>query len=297
MNESAIGISTKVYMVTGANRGIGRATAQGLAKMGATVILVCRDRDRGEAARDEIIANSGNDNVELFLADLASQESVRQLSEEFKGKHDQLHVLVNNAGIYRTKRSMTEDGIELHFAVNYLAPFMLTNLLLDKLKRGAPSRVVNLVGIYHRKATIDFDDLMSEKEYSASDSNQKSKLALVLYTYELARRLEGSAVSANCLHPGAVATEMLKSDPDAPAPMLFFYRFMKPFIASQERGAESTIYLATSPAVEGVTGKFFVKKDEAESSPESYDRSVAAHLWEVSEALTGLNSRPRGKDE
>jgi NAD(P)-dependent dehydrogenase (short-subunit alcohol dehydrogenase family) len=254
--------------------------------MGARVVMVCRDPERGRTAQDDVKRKSGNPSVGLLLADLSSQSSLRQLTQGFYAKYSELNVLVNNAGTYRTRRTLSVDGIEIHFAVNYLAPFLLTNLLIDALKTGAPSRVVNLVGIYHRKARIDFDDLMSEGEYSASKANKQAKLALVIYTFELARRLQGTGVTVNCLHPGAVATDPMQSDPDYSPIMRFLYTFMKPFFASPENGAEPSIYLASSPELEGVTGKFFDRKVEAESSPESHDRSVASRLWEVSEKLT-----------
>jgi NAD(P)-dependent dehydrogenase (short-subunit alcohol dehydrogenase family) len=288
MDTTMSGIDGKLCMVTGANRGIGKATALGLAKLDARVVMLTRDKTLGELARAEIIASSGNQAVELLLADLSSQASVRRAVEKFGTLHERLHVLINNAGTYRTKRLITEDGIELHFAVNYLAPFLLTNLLIDALKAGAPSRVLNLAGIYHRKATIDFDDLMSERNYSVSEANKQAKLALVIFTYELARRLEETGVTVNCLHPGAVATDVVKSDPDASAFARFFYSLMRPFFASVDKGAEPSLYLATSPEVEGVSGKFFIKTKEAESSPESHDRSVASRLWQASEELTGL---------
>jgi NAD(P)-dependent dehydrogenase (short-subunit alcohol dehydrogenase family) len=279
----------KICMITGANSGIGKATALGLAGLGAHVIMVCRTRERGDAAMGEIKTLSGNDAVDLFVADLASQNSIRQLVKEFNSRHEELHVLINNAGIYRTKRTLTGDNVEIHFAVNYLAPFLMTNLLLETLKASAPARIINVAGDYHRKATIDFEDLMTEKDYSAGMANNKAKLGLVLFTYELARRLRGTAVTANCLHPGAVKSDSIKKDPDAPSTMLFLYKFMKPFFASPEKGAETSIYLASSPDVEGVTGKYFIKKNEVESSPESYDQTIAGRLWEVSKQLTGLD--------
>jgi retinol dehydrogenase-14 len=277
----------QVCMVTGGTSGIGKATALGLARIGATVVVVGRNQERGEAAVAEIKRESGNESVDLMLADLSSQSAIRQLARDFQAKYQQLHVLVNNAGVYRSKRTVTEDGIEMHFAVNYLAPFLLTNLLLDVLEASAPARVVNVAGDYHRKATIDFDDLMCETNYSASKASNQSKLALVLFTYELARRLEGTGVTVNCLHPGAVATDPLSKDPDSPALSRFFYKLVKPFFLSPEKGAQASIYLASSHEVEGVTGKYFEKKALVESSPESYDLAIAKRLWEVSAELTG----------
>ncbi len=276
-------------MVTGANRGIGKATALGLARMNATVVLVCRDQSRGEAALAEIKAKSHNSAIDLLIADLASQTSIRQLVLDFQARYPQLHVLINNAAIFRSKRTVTPDGVETCFAVNYLASFMLTNLLLDSLKASAPARVVNVSGSYHRKAIIDFDDLMCEKKYSALRANNQAKLAQILFTYELARRLEGTGVTVNCLHPGAVATDFAEKDPDLSPFLRLVYKVIKLFFASPEKGAETSIYLASSPEVEGVTAKYYDQMKQAPSSPESYDAAVAKRLWQVSAELTGLN--------
>ena len=280
----------KICAVTGANSGIGKATASGLAGMGATVVMVCRDRGRGEAARDEIRERTGSDAVELMLADLSVQASIRDFVERFGRAYGRLHVLVNNAGVVAPRRTVTADGLELTFAVNYLAPFLLTNLLLDALKAGAPARVVNVAGSLHRRGKVDFDDLQSEKDYSFARAGYRSKLALILFTYELARRLEGTAVTANCLHPGAVRTGIAGGLPWYVRAAAFF---AKPFFVSPARGARTSVYLASSPAVEGVTGKYFSKMREVCSSPASYDEEAAARLWRVSEELTGLG---RGGD-
>jgi NAD(P)-dependent dehydrogenase (short-subunit alcohol dehydrogenase family) len=277
----------KVCLVTGANSGIGKATALGLSKLGARVVMVCRSKERGMATRDEIITASGNPDIDLMLADLASQASIRQMTADFKSRYTRLHVLINNAGVAPTRRSVTVGGIETIFAVNYLAPFLLTNLLLDTLKASAPARVINIAGDFHRKATIQFDDLMSEKKYDGYQANNQAKLALILFTYELARRLEGTGVTVNCLHPGAVATDSIKSDPDVPAFGRLIYGLVKPFFLSPEKGAETTLYLASSPEVEDVTGKYFIRKKAAESSQESYDVEIARRLWNVSAELTG----------
>lgn len=281
----------KVCMVTGASSGIGMETALGLARMGATVVIVCRDQGRGEAARAEIIEKSGNPKVELLLADLSSQAEIRRLAEIFKARYSQLHVLINNAGVAPIKRSVTVDGIETVFAVNYLAPFLLTHLLLEVLKSSAPARVVNVAGDFHRKATIRFDDLMSEKDYSGIRANNQAKLALILFTYELARCLAGTWVTANCLHPGAVATDAPLKDPNLAPFARFMYSLVKPFFLSPEKGAETPIYLATSPAVEAVTGKYFIKKAAVASSPESYNEELARRLWEVSMEINRLNEK------
>jgi NAD(P)-dependent dehydrogenase (short-subunit alcohol dehydrogenase family) len=281
-------MNDKVCMITGANSGIGRATALGLAGMGATAVMVCRNRDLGQAAAQEIRAQSGNQRVELLVADLSSQAAIRSLAANFKARYSRLDVLINNAGIAPVRRSVTVDGIESVFAVNYLAPFLLTNLLLEALKASAPARVVNVAGDFHRKATIQFDDLMSEKAYTGVRANNQAKLALILFTYELARRLAGTGVTANCLHPGATATDGPLNDPDLPAFSRTMYRLVRAFFQSPERGAETSIYLASSPDVDGVTGKYFIKKRAVASSPESYDVAIAQRLWEVSSQLTGL---------
>lgn len=275
-------------MITGANAGIGRATASGLAQQGATVVMVCRNRDLGAAAQDAIKRESGNQAVDLLVADLSSQAAVRQLVADFRARYPHLHVLINNAGIAPVRRSVTVDGIESTFAVNYLAPFLLTNLLLDELKAGAPARVVNVAGDFHRKATIQFDDLMSEQAYNGIRANNQAKLALILFTYELARRLEGSGVTANCLHPGATATDGPLNDPDLSWFSGAMYRLVRVFFQKPEQGAATSIYLASSPEVADVTGKYFIKQRPVASSPESYDMAMAQHLWEVSSQLVGL---------
>jgi NAD(P)-dependent dehydrogenase (short-subunit alcohol dehydrogenase family) len=280
----------RVCLVTGANSGLGKATALGLAKLKATVVMVCRDQARGEAAQAEIRAASGNPNVELMLADLSSQASIRALAESFRMNHPRLHVLVNNAGVALRKRALTEDGIETVLAVNYLAPFLLTHLLLDILKGSAPSRVVNVAGDFHRKAAIRFDDLMLEKGYTGFRANNQAKLALILFTYELARRLEGTGVTVNCLHPGAVNTEAPLKDPDMSPFSRFLYRLVRPFFLSPDKGSETALYLATSREVEGISGQYFIKKKPAKSSPESYDTDIAGRLWDVSGELAGLKS-------
>lgn len=279
----------RVALITGATSGIGRATALRLATMGATLVLVGRDPDLGQATVREIKAASGNDAVDMLQTDLSSQASVRGLVADFRSRHSKLHVLINNAGIAPVRRSVTADGIEKTFAVNYLAPFLLTNLLLDELEAGAPARVVNVAGDFHRKATIRFDDLMSEQDFSGSSANNQAKLALILFTYELARRMAGTGVTANCLHPGPTATDGPLHDPDLSAFSRAMYRAVRVFFQSPEKGAETSIYLATSPAVDGVSGKYFIKKRPVDSSPESYDEAIARRLWEVSTHLTGLS--------
>ena len=276
----------KICMVTGANSGIGKATALALAQMGATVVMVCRDRARGEEAKSEITTKSRNNAVDLLLADLSSQQSIRQLVENFQHHYTQLHVLINNAGAGAafTGRRETVDGLEMTFAVNYLAPFLLTNLLLDVLKASAPARIVNVSSATQASGYIQMDDLQAEKHYRSAYG--QSKLAEVLFTYELARRLQGTGVTANCLHPGFVATNFGQS---STAPVIHTaVKFISRFGISPEEGAKTSIYLASSPDVEGVTGKYFVKSIPKRSASISYDESLQRQLWQQSTKLVNL---------
>ncbi len=275
----------KVCLITGATSGIGKATAMGLANMGACVVLVGRDQGRGEAALAEIKEKSANASVDLMLADVSSQEQIRRLADEFKEAYPRLDLLTNNAGVFRSKRITTADGLETTFAVNHLAYFLLTNLLLEVLKASAPSRIINVASGDHSNATIDFDDLQGEKGYKGAKAYSQSKLANVLFTYELARRLEGRGVTANCLHPGVVRTNFGSG---VSGVFGFMVKALRPLMISPEKGAETSIYLASSPEVEGLSGRYFIKKAEARSSDVSYDERLARRLWEVSAELTNL---------
>jgi retinol dehydrogenase 14 len=280
------GMGEKVCLITGATSGIGKATAMGLASMGASVVMVGRDRGRGEAALAEIKEKSANVSVHLLLANLSSQEEVRRLADEFKEAYPRLDVLINNAGVFRSERTTTPDGLETTFAVNHLAHFLLTDLLLDVLKASAPSRIVNVSSGDHSNGTIDFDDLQGEKGYKGAKAYSQSKLANVLFTYELAWRLEGTGVSANCLHPGAGIRTNFGSG--VSGVLGFTVRALKPLMKSPEKGAETSIYLASSPEVEGLSSRYFAKKAGARSSVVSHDERLARRLWEVSEDLTNL---------
>jgi NAD(P)-dependent dehydrogenase (short-subunit alcohol dehydrogenase family) len=277
----------KICMVTGANSGIGKATALALAQMGATVVMVCRDRARGEEARSEITTQSRNTAVDLLQADLSSQQSIRQLVEHFQQHYTHLHVLINNAGAaFPGRRRETVDGMEMTFAVNYLAPFLLTNLLLDVLKASAPARIVNVSSDAQASGYIQMDDLQAEKLYRPMRTYPQAKLAVVLFTYELARRLQGTGVTANCLHPGFAATHIGQRDV-GPAVRLLV-KLIGSFGASPQEGAKTSIYLASSPEVEGVTGKYFVKSLPRRSAAISYDESLQRQLWEQSAKLVNL---------
>lgn len=276
----------KVVLITGASSGIGKATALALAKTGATLVLACRDKGSGEAAREEVVRETGNGPVELLQADLLAQREVRRLAAEFRAAHTRLDVLVNNAGASYTDYAETEDGIERTMAVNYFAPFLLTNLLLDTLKGSAPSRVVNVASSEHSAGRLDLDNLTRDSRMGSVGqvAYARSKLALVLFTYELARRLQGTGVTANCLNPGAVRTKIW-SNAGAFTPL---FRLFSVFAQSPEKGAETSVYLASYPGVEGVTGGYFDKMKPKRSSEASYDEALARRLWEVSLRTTGL---------
>jgi NAD(P)-dependent dehydrogenase (short-subunit alcohol dehydrogenase family) len=279
------GLGGKVVLITGGTSGIGKAAATALAGMGATVVITGRNEERGKRALQEIREESGNDGVELILADLTVQDEVRRLAEELRERHNQLEVLVNNAGLVLSERTETPDGIETQLAINHLAPFLLTNLLLDLLKESAPSRIVTVSSDAHRWAKIDLDDLQSRKRYRGMQVYGKTKLANIMFTYELAERLEGTGVTANCMHPGGVNTNFGNNQG---GPMNLLFRLFKPFMRSPEQGADTLIYLASSPEVEGMTGKYLADRKVKAASDAAYDETTRKRLWEASEELTGL---------
>ncbi len=273
----------KVCVVTGANSGIGRVTAIDLAGRGATVVLICRDHAGGSAVVEEIGRRGGN--AVLLIADLASQRQVREVAAAFLKRFDRLDVLINNAGVAGwSTRFETEDGLERTFAVNHLAPFLMTNLLLDTLKASAPSRVVTVSSAAHRNYTIDLDDLQGERRYSGFGAYSRSKLANILFTHELSRRLEGTGVTANCLHPGVVATGIFRN-----VPAWLRVIFTSRLVMSPERGADTTIYLATAPELAEVSGQYFVKRKPVRPSRASRDAETARRLWWASEVLTAAS--------
>ena len=287
MGERAPTTSDRTFLVTGANAGIGRATALGLAHAGATVVMVARDPVRGQRAADEIRCQTGNESVGLLIADLSSQAAIRRLATEFEARYPALHVLVNNAGVIPPRRSLTEDGLETQFAVNHLSYFLLTNLLRERLERGAPARVVNVASQAHRRVAIEFGDLQSCRSYHPRRVYSRTKLANVLFTYELARRLEGSGVTANCLHPGVIATRLWGEYAGMPGPLRFLTDLLG---ASPEKGARTSLHLALSPEVGNVTGKYFIDRKVRPSSLASQNRADAARLWQVSAELCGLEA-------
>jgi NAD(P)-dependent dehydrogenase (short-subunit alcohol dehydrogenase family) len=280
-NRANNALSGKTIIVTGANSGIGKVAARELARMGASVIMVARSRERGERALQEVRSASANDNVRLMLCDLSSQRSIREFAAAFEAENDRLDMLLNNAGAVYLRRQESVDGLELSFALNHMGYFLLTNLLLDVIKASAPARIVNVSSEAHRVGRIAFDDLRREQDYGMNVYGE-TKLMNLLFTYELARRLEGTGVTVNAMHPGFVRTNFGRRGNG------LLGRFVMPvaslFGRSPERGAATAIYLASSPEVEGVTGKYFVDNQEVRTADLSYDQALQARMWEVSES-------------
>ncbi len=282
MADEGARMAGKVVAVTGANAGIGKAAALALARMGARVAMVSRSRERGEAARAEVVRESGSAAVDLFLADLSAQREVRRLAAEIRERCGRLDVLVNNAAVYTRERRLSPDGIELQFAVNHLAPFLLTNLLLDLLERSAPARVVTVGSEAHRPVRLNWDDLQGERRYSGLRAYGTAKLANLLFTRELARRTAGTGVTANAVHPGVVGTELLFG---GWGPLRLLRRFMR----TPEQGARVVVRLASAPELEGVTGRYFRDEREVQPSAAALDDDAARRLWRLSAELTGLD--------
>ncbi len=279
-------MKSKVVLITGANSGIGKATALELARMGAQVVMAVRNPEKGERARKEIVEQSGNPMVDLMLCDLASLGSIREFAARFREKHERLDVLINNAGIFIGHREETVDGFEYQLGVNHLGHFLLTNLLLDLLIQCAPSRIIVVSSLGHFAGRIHFRDLNLEKFYDPWKSYFQSKLANILFTYELSRKLNGSGVTVNCLHPGVVRTRFAV---DRTSDRQNFIMKLSGLISiSPSRGAQTSVYLATSPDLQDVTGKYFSKMKVRSSSKASYDLEVAEKLWKLSEELTGV---------
>ena len=277
----------RTVLVTGGSGGIGRATAVGLAIMGAHVAITGRDRERTESAAREI-RTAGGGEVDVVVADLSSQSEVRRLADEVLQSLSRIDVVVNNVGGYWHTRHITADGLERTFALNHLAPFLLTNLLIERLKQSAPARVVTVSSSAHRSGRIDFDDLQGERSYSGARAYGQSKLANLLFTYELASRLQGTSVTANALHPGVVRTAF--GAEDASTVQRLFTPFVRPFLRSPAEGAATSIHLASAPDLEQVTGRYFANSKPKTSSKRSYDEDAAARLWQLSADLVGLTT-------
>ncbi|AKT41780.1 SDR family oxidoreductase [Chondromyces crocatus] len=274
----------RIVVLTGATGGIGKAAAIALARSGASVVLVCRDRARGEALQAEIREATGKE-TDLFLADLGVQAEVRRVAGELLGRYPRIHVLINNAGLVNLEREVTVDGIEATLAVNHLGPFLLTNLLLERLRESAPARIVNVSSDAHRFAPLDLDDLQNERRYGWMRVYGQSKLCNILFTRELSRRLAGSGVTVNSVHPGAVATGLGKNNGVWAKRII---GLLKPFFLTPEQGADTAVYLASARELEGVSGEYYVKRKVKRPAAHALDDVTARKLWERSEALTGL---------
>lgn len=283
MNE----LGGKTILITGATNGIGKVAALDLAKKGAAVVIVGRNPSKTKETVQEIRSQSSNTAVEGMIADLSSLTAVRHLADEFREKYPHLHILINNAGGIFANRQLTVDGYERTFAFNHLAYFLLTNLLMDMLKESAPARIINVSSRSHQGAVLNFDDLQNERQYGIGGARAygQSKLANLLFTYELARRLTGTGVTVNAVHPGSVATGFGENNGGA---MRLAMRIFHSFSLTPEQGADTIIYLASSPEVKGVTGKYWVNRTPVPSSPNSYDEAVQKRLWAVSIQMTGL---------
>lgn len=279
-------MNDKTVLVTGANQGIGRETAKALAAMGARTLLVCRNREKGIVARDEIVKSGGK--AELFVADLGLHGEVRRVAREVREKHPVLDVLVNNAGVLVTERRVTRDGYEETLAINHLAYFLLTHELLEPLSKAPSARIVNVSSRAHRRAKLRFDDIQFSRGYPALQVYSHSKLMNVLFTYELARRLAGTSITVNCLHPGVIASGFGQTYGGIVA---LAWKLARPFLLTPAEGAKTQIYLASSPAVQGVTGRYFDKCRAVRSSSKSYDVTAQKKLWEISEAIVFGNDK------
>lgn len=281
-------LTDKIAIVTGANSGLGKATATGLAKMGATVVMICRSRERGEIAQRDIIQQTGNQNVHLLQADLSVQAEVRRVAEEFRGRFNQLHLLVNNAGVTLYERHTTPDGIEATLAINHLASFLLTHLLLDVLQASAPARIINVNTVPWRNTTIHFDDLNFEKrKFSGFAAYSETKTANLMFTFELARRLQGTGVTVNAVHPGVFKSNLGKQN--RPRPLSVMFWFISPFVATPEQAAERVLNVATAPEWATQTGRYVGKNEkDIQPPPQCRDEAAVKRLWEVSCQLTGL---------
>jgi retinol dehydrogenase-14 len=279
----------KTALITGGTGGIGRAAAIGLASLGARVGITGRDLGRAQRAAAEIASESGNGTLDVFVADLSSQAEVRRLANEVLAAYPRLDVLLNNVGGFWAHRHVTADGLEHTFALNHLAPFLLTSLLAERLIASAPARVVTVASAAQGMGEIDFDDLMGERSYSGQRAYNQSKLANVMFTYELARRFAGTGVTATAVHPGMTNTSFSAEDPSrAFAPLV---AVMRPFMRSPQKAANTPIYLASSPEAEGFTGQYFANRKAKKSHASSYDTASAARLWRVSADLVGIQDR------
>lgn len=290
MSVPNVDLNGKIILITGATNGVGLESAVNLARMGATVGIVGRSAEKLKASADRIRAETGGE-VDIFRADLSSQADIHKLAAEVKNRYDRLDVLMNNAGMIFMKHELTVDGLEQTFALNHLGYFLLTNLLLDLLKSTVGARIISVSSEAHRAGKIDFDNLQGEKGYGGWPAYANSKLANILFTRELAKRLENTGVTANCLHPGFVATGFFANSNGTLGSIYRVLTFPMRWLGvsiSPEKGAETQTYLAASPEVAGITGTYFDRSQPAQTAPQAHDPEVGRHLWEVSAELTKL---------
>lgn len=284
--EKEISMEGKKVLITGATSGIGMATASGLAKLGADLVIVGRSKERTEAVAKDIAVRSNNSKIQPLICDLSSMNAVRDLAGSFKDNNDRLDVLINNAGAGFMERRLTVDGYENTFSLDYLSPFLLTNLLLDPLKKSGSGRIITVTSGLHRRGRIRFDDLMMEKKYSLMSAYAQAKLAQVCFTYELARRLKGTGITVNCCDPGGTRTNLGR---DMRGFERALWLMMWPVLKSPARGASTSIYLASSTRISGITGRYFANMKERGSCPFSYNEEIAKRLWTISAKLTGAD--------
>ncbi|MGB9695367.1 MAG: SDR family oxidoreductase [Caldisericaceae bacterium] len=283
MDENSVWtLDGKTCLITGATSGIGKVTAVELAKRGANIVFTARNMGKAEHTKEEIISASQNKNVEYFECDLSSFASIAEFVNEFSAKHSALHVLINNAGLWEARKKMSKDGIEMTFQVNYLAQFLMTNLLLPKLRSSAPARIINVSSALHKKGKISFEDITNPRHYSGMQAYYDSKLAIVLFTKELARRLEGSSVTANVVHPGLVRTDIYRALPQFVKRFIFMFGAISP-----EEGAKTTVYLATASEVLNISGEYFAKEKVDVPLEVSNDKQLSKDLWDFSYKLIG----------
>ena len=274
----------KTIIVTGSNSGIGKEAALNLAKSGHRILMLSRDSEKSEQALEEIRSQSNNNQVFLIKVDLSSSQSIFSAVEKIKGDYETVDVLINNAGVYKVKREENEDGIEMTFAVNFLAAYLLSELLLERLKTSGSGRIINIVSELYKSGSLDFSDLMLENGYKAGDAYANSKLAAVLYTAELAKKIKGQGITVNALHPGVLATSSFRDYPN------FVVKLLNMFLENPEKGGERIAYLATSDEVADITGKYFYKTEEREIDASVYGSETAEKLWQIAEELTGLEA-------
>lgn len=289
--EATEKLDDKVVIVTGSNTGIGKEVARNLAERNAKVVMACRDMDKCETTRHEIVVETQNKYVYCRKCDLASQESIRDFVNKFKKEHNKLHLLVNNAGVMRCPKSHTKEGIEMQLGVNHMGHFLLTNLLLDVLKDSAPARIVNVTSSAHKRAKLKIQDLNNDKEYEPGDAYAQSKLANILFTRELAKKLKGTGVTVNAVHPGVVQTQIMRHmDVYNSSFGKFCVDFLSwIFIKTPKKGAQTVVFVATDPSLNNVTGSYFDNNKEAKASSEAQNDELAKWLWAVSEKWTKLN--------